>query len=49
MQWVDIPICSYIGPNKTPAKLATHIAKNAERKPGSYPAEFAQGCHLGAR
>ena len=29
----------------TLAKLANSIAKSAERKPGSYPAELAQVCH----
>jgi DNA polymerase V len=28
------------------AKLANHVAKTAERKPGSYPAEHAQVCNL---
>ncbi len=28
--------------------LANHIAKSAERKPGSYPSPHAQVCHLGA-
>jgi DNA polymerase V len=43
-----IPTCVGIAPTKTLAKLANHIAKNAERKPGSYPAQHAQVCHLGA-
>jgi DNA polymerase V len=47
-QWISIPTCIGIGPTKTLAKLANHIAKNAERKPGSYPPEHAQVCHLGA-
>ena len=47
-QWIGIPTCIGIGPTKTLAKLANHIAKNAERKPGSYPPEHAQVCHLGA-
>lgn len=42
-----IPTCIGIGPTKTLAKLANHIAKTAERKPGSYPAHLAQVCHLG--
>jgi DNA polymerase V len=36
-QWVGIPCGIGIGPTKTLAKLANHIAKTAERKPGSYP------------
>jgi len=47
-QWVGIPCCIGIGPTKTLAKLANHIAKTAERKPGSYPAELAQICNLAA-
>lgn len=47
-QWIGIPTCIGIGPTKTLAKLANAIAKSAERKPGSYPPEFAQICHLGA-
>jgi DNA polymerase V len=43
-----IPTCIGIAPTKTLAKLANHIAKNAERKPGSYPSQHAQVCHLGA-
>jgi DNA polymerase V len=47
-RWLGLPCCIGIGPTKTLAKLANHIAKSAERKPGSYPAEFAQVCNLGA-
>ena len=47
-RWIGIPTCVGIGPTKTLAKLANHIAKSAERKPGSYPAQHAQVCHLGA-
>ena len=47
-QWTGIPTCIGIGPTKTLAKLANAIAKSAERKPGSYPAQHAQVCHLGA-
>lgn len=47
LQWVGIPCCVGIGPTKTLAKLANFIAKSADRKPGSYPAELAQVCHLG--
>lgn len=48
LQWIGIPCGVGLGPTKTLAKLANHIAKTAERKPGNYPAEFAQVCHLGA-
>lgn len=45
-QWVGIPCCVGIAATKTLAKLANHIAKTAERKPGSYPAELATVCNL---
>lgn len=48
LQWVGIPCCIGIGATKTLAKLANHIAKTAERKPGSYQASFAQVCNLTA-
>jgi len=48
LQWLGIPICIGIGPTKTLAKLANHVAKDAERKRGSYPAEHAQVCDLTA-
>ena len=47
-QWVGIPCGIGIGPTKTLAKLANHIAKTAERKPGSYPKALAQVCNLAA-
>jgi DNA polymerase V len=47
MQWIGIPTCIGIGPTKTLAKLANHIAKTAERKPGSYPLRHAHVCDLG--
>lgn len=47
LTWVGIPCCVGIGATKTLAKLANHIAKTAERKPGSYPAHLAQVCALG--
>lgn len=47
IKWIGIPCGIGIGPTKTLAKLANHIAKTAERKPGSYPAEYAQVCNLG--
>ncbi len=46
LQWVGIPCGIGIGVTKTLAKLANHIAKTAERKPGSYPAHLAQVCNL---
>jgi len=47
LQWLGLPCSVGIGPTKTLAKFANHVAKSAERKAGSYPAEFAQVCHLG--
>ncbi len=48
LQWTGLPTCVGLGPTKTLAKLANHIAKTAERKPGRYPSGLAQVCHLGA-
>jgi DNA polymerase V len=48
LQWVGIPCGIGIGSTKTLAKLANHIAKTAERKPGSYPEKLAQVCNLTA-
>ena len=56
LQWTGIPTCVGIAPTKTLAKLANHIAKTVERKPGVYPehiaghgpdGSLAQVCHLG--
>jgi len=46
LQWVGVPCGIGIGATKTLAKLANHIAKTAERKPGIYPAHLAQVCNL---
>ena len=46
LQWIGVPTCIGIGATKTLAKLANHIAKTAERKPGLYPMELAQVCNL---
>ena len=46
LQWTGIPCGIGIGPTKTLAKLANYIAKTAERKPGSYPEDYAQVCDL---
>ena len=48
LRWVGIPCGIGIGATKTLAKLANHIAKTAERKPGSYPSHLAQVCNLAA-
>jgi DNA polymerase V len=42
-----LPTSVGFGPTMTLAKLANHIAKTADRKPGSYPGALAQVCHLG--
>jgi DNA polymerase V len=46
LQWVGIPCGIGMGATKTLAKLANHIAKTAERKPGIYPDKLAQVCNL---
>ena len=45
---MGIPSGIGIGSTKTLAKLANHVAKTAERKPGSYPEKLAQVCNLAA-
>ena len=44
-QWLGIPCCVGLAPTKTLAKLCNHVAKDAERKSGSYPAELARVCN----
>jgi DNA polymerase V len=47
-QWIGLPCSIGMGPTKTLAKLANHVAKEAERRPGSpYPAELGGVCDLG--
>ncbi|MDO9400895.1 MAG: Y-family DNA polymerase [Polaromonas sp.] len=48
LQWTGIPTGIGMGPTKTLAKLANFIAKTADRKTGSYPAELARVCNLAA-
>ena len=48
LQWTGLPCGVGIGSTKTLAKLANHIAKAAERKPGSYPMSMAVVCSLDA-
>ena len=48
LQWTGLPTSVGFGPTKTLAKLANHVAKTADRKPGTYPAGLAQVCHFGA-
>ena len=47
LKWIGIACGIGIGPTKTLAKLANHIAKTAERKQGSYPIHHSQVCNLG--
>lgn len=47
LRWTGLPTSVGFGPTKTLAKLANHVAKTADRKPGSYPSELAQVCDLG--
>ena len=47
LQWTGLPTSVGFGTTKTLAKLANHVAKMADRKPGSYPARWAQVCNLG--
>jgi len=46
LQGIGIATCIGIGPTKTLAKLANHIAKSADRKPGSYPVQLGKVCNL---
>lgn len=46
LKGIDIPTCIGIGTTKTLAKLANHIAKSANRKPGSYPVQLGKVCNL---
>ncbi len=48
LQWIGIPVGIGIGATKTLAKLANHVAKSADRKPGSYPVCHARVCNLAA-
>ncbi len=47
LQWTGLPTSVGLGPTKTLAKLANHVAKMADRKPGRYDPCWAQVCHLG--
>ena len=48
LQWTGLACGIGIGATKTLAKLANHVAKSAERKPGSYSAHLARVCNLAA-
>lgn len=48
-RWIGIPCGIGIGATKTLAKLANHVAKEADRRPGApYPPEFGRVFHLEA-
>ena len=48
-QWIGIPCGIGIAATKTLAKLANHVAKEADRRPGNpYPPAFARVCNLAA-
>jgi DNA polymerase V len=46
LQWVGLPAGIGIGRTKTLAKFAKHVAKTADRNPGSYPGELARVANL---
>lgn len=48
LRHTGIPTCAGFGSTKTLAKLANHVAKSAERKPGSYPPAYARVFSFGA-
>jgi DNA polymerase V len=45
LQWAGLPISVGFGPSKTLATLANHVARMADRKPGSYDPRRAPVCH----
>ena len=46
LTWTGLPTSIGFGTTKTLAKLANHVAKTAERKPGRYPPQLAQVCNF---
>lgn len=46
LQWTGLPTSVGLATTKTLAKLANHVAKTADRKPGSYPPQLAQVCNF---
>jgi len=46
LRQTGLPTSVGFGPTKTLAKLANHVAKTADRKPGSYASELAQVCNF---
>src|SRR4029450_3584994 len=49
LQWTGLPPSVGFGPPKTLAKLANHVAKTADRKPGTYPRQMGGGGDVGER
>ena len=47
LQWTGLPTSVGLAATKTLAKLANHVAKTADRKPGSYPSQLARVCNFG--
>jgi len=47
LTWTGLPTSVGFGATKTLAKLANHVAKTADRKPGSFPPALAQVCNFG--
>lgn len=47
LQCTGLPTSVGFGPTKTLAKLANHVAKTEDRKPGTYPAHVARVCNFG--
>jgi DNA polymerase V len=48
LRYTGLPTSVGFGATKTLAKLANHVAKTADRKPGSFPASLAGVCNFGA-
>ena len=48
LKWTGLPTSVGFGATKTLAKLANHVAKTADRKPGSYPQPLVQVCDFTA-
>lgn len=46
LAWTGLPTSIGFGATKTLAKLANHVAKTADRKPGRYPRPLAQVCNF---
>lgn len=46
LTWLGLELGAGIGQTRTLSKLASHISKQAFRRPGSYPSEMAQVCNL---